>query len=351
MLNTRAANASVKQWRLWAVATSIWMVDGRSMLGHDAAVPFMRDFLRGVPPKSMGTLFSILLGLFARVSHGMQDIEKYCLETHSRYLWKTTGKELVVGVPGATSLGLNAVQQVWFAYNEMEDLHRQEDTAWEGFKLVASSNAPKAMKKVDARDTTRRQEQEEQRLKKLDLLYYSKLGVVDAEGHSIGDGLDLAIRGPKTVGDLEDEMRRWVTGDQDLHDQVVADYKANVIAKQEQERREREARRAALQAERERIEEVGVAQPSQLIGLTLEELQYVLRERGAGRPGVSKVHTGPPMGVKEHVYARYLEYGEDGGELQVKDGKLHDPQARPDMDQRTLNELIKSRNPAFRPGE
>jgi len=49
MLRARTTGASAWRWRVWAVATSIWMVNGRSVLGQDDAVPFLADYIEKMP--------------------------------------------------------------------------------------------------------------------------------------------------------------------------------------------------------------------------------------------------------------------------------------------------------------
>lgn len=353
MLRARAEGGMTKDWRLWALASAIWMVDGRSLLGKDDAVPFMHAFLGRLPKNTQEILFTLLLGLFARSGRAIDAVEAYCLETTSRFRWKTYGSRIQTasGVPGAESIGLNIVQRIWVAFNEVEDQRHTEETAWEGFKLVASSNAPKAIKKLDARDHSRREEEKGKRQKMLDQFFYERLGVIDAKGKVVGSDTQ-AVTGPKSVEDLEDEMRRWVTGDHDHHDRVVAEYKARIVAMHEQEKAEREARRAALEAQRQKIEEAGVGwAPQPIMGLTLDQLQIMLANRPKARPGMSVVYSGPPGGERNHVYEKYLQSAQTPGQLQVAEGRVVNPDADPDADQRTLNEVIRKRQVTFGAGE
>jgi len=353
MLKARTEGTYSHEWRVWSVATSIWMIDGRTVLGQDEVIPFLAAYLRRLPKPVVDILFSLLLGLWVRVGDAVEATEVFCFETGSRYKWKTTGGGGLrhSGVPGADKLGLNATQRIWVAFNEMEDTKRAEETAWEGFKLVASSNAPKAITKMDKRDTQRRQEEVEGRQKRLDLHYYVQLGVVDAKGDvKDTDGSMHRIQGAKTVEDIEEEMRRWVTDDQDLHDSVVADYKDRIRVKYAQEKQERESRRLALQRKREEMGwETGRFRPQPLIALTAEQLHETLAARGPGMPGVAWIPKAPNA---DRLFDRYVgEEGTGTGQLEVIDGKVVDPGANPTMDERTLNELIKGRNPTFGSGE
>lgn len=350
MLRARTANATAWEWRVWAVATSIWLVNGRSVLGNDGAVPFLADYIQRLPSSAVDILFTQLLGLWVRVGKAMDDAQVYCYETHSRYQWKSKAVSAFTnhGVPGADTLGPNAIQRIWAAFNEMEDQKRVDDTQWEGFKLVASSNAPKAIAKMDKRDQQRRTSEIEKRERELDLFYYKKLGVVTDDGVVPSSGGMQRVRGTKTVEELEEEMRRWVTDDADLHDRVVNEYKERIRRQHRERRARQEAYRAQL--EQKRVEsgwESGDFKPQPLVALTAEQLQATLRGRQGGhRPGVSFIHNAPQH---ERVYQKYVE-APGQGNLQVIDGKVVDPMSQPETDQRTLEQLIKGRNPAFGEG-
>jgi len=354
MLRARGDGASDHEWRVWVVATSIWMVKGNSVLGQDSVVPFMAEYLRRLPTGVVLSLLSLVLGLFARTRRARQAVETYCYEMESRYVWTTYGRgqpSRFTGVPGAESLGSNQIQQIWIAFNLLEDRRQIEEQQWDGHKLVASSNAPKALKKVDGRDQQRRTEEQERRQKQMDLFYYQRLGVVDDTGEVQGvSGSMHRIQGAKSVEDLEDEMRRWVTEDYDLHDAVVAEYKARIRIQYEQEKQEREARRMAL--ERKRAEmgwETGDFQPQPLVAMTAEQLQQMLSQRNPGQQGVSFIPKPPNADRLFHKYVG--ESATDAGNLQVVDGKVIDVAANPETDARTLNQLIRDRNPAFGAGD
>ena len=353
MLKARTEGSHSHEWRVWSIATSIWMIDGRTVLGHDDVIPFLAAYIRKLPKPVVEILFSILLGLWMRVGDAVEATEVFCFETHSRYKWKTVGSAGLMhsGVPGADSLGLNATQRIWVAFNEMEDTKRSEETAWEGFKLVASSNAPKAIGKMDKRDQQRREDDAKSRQHRLDMHYYGKLGVVDPKGNIVqGNGSMHRIQGAKSVEDLEDEMRRWVTEDYDLHDAVVAEYKERIRVQHEQQKQEREARRLLLAKKREEMGwEEGDFRPQPLVSMTAEQLQQMLSQRNPGQQGVSFIPKPPNADRLFHKYVG--EEGTDAGNLQVIDGKVIDVSANPETDARTLNQLIRGRNPAFGAGD
>lgn len=337
------------EWRVWVVATSIWLVNGRSVLGQDEAIPFLADYVRRLPGYILDILFSLVLGLWTRVTDAVDAIEVFCFETRSRYRWKSLGSAGLhrSGVPGADLLGINPIQRMWVAFNEIEDIKRSEETTWEGFKLVASSNAPKAITKMDKADRQRREEEVEERQRRLDLFYYGRLGVVDPKSGVVqtSDGSVHRVQGAKSVEDLEEEMRRWVTADQDLHDRIVSDYKERIRVQYETAKAEREARREALRLKREEIEGENF-RPRALVALTAEQLQHVLAQRGPGQ-GVAYLPATPVLDERRDRYG----INPSAGNLTVAGGRVVDPSAEPEVDRRTLEHLIKNRNPTFGVGE
>lgn len=354
MLKARTEGTSGREWRIWTVASAIWMINGRVVLGQDEAIPFLAEYLEKLPNVALGVLFSTVLGLWVRVGDAIEDVEAFNYEVVSRYKWKSLAGHLTnTGVPGSETLGLNTVQRIWIAFNEMEDSRRSDETAWEGFKLVASSNAPKAVTKIDEKDRQRRRSELEAREKRLDQFYYQKIGLVkksDPNGPPETASFRMAS---KSVEDLEEEMRRWVTGDADIHDQVVAEYKARIKAQRAREQAEMESRRQALAAERARLEAEaleGEFKPQPLLALTGEQLQQMLQGKGSfGRGGTVFIPLAPNA---DRLYNKYLADGSvTPGQLQVAGGRVVNPESNPDTDIRTLNQLIQNRNPAFGAGD
>lgn len=349
MLRARTDGVGHQDWRTWMVASSVWMVDGHSVLGQEAAVPLLAQSLWHLPHHVRNMLFSLVLGLFSRSQRALEAITTYCYEGESRYKWITIGRgqgQASFGIPGVPDLGMNTVQQIWWAYNQHEDQRLRDDQQWNGFKLVASTNAPKAVKKIDESDRNHAQAEQDRREAALDTFYYTLMGVITPEDKRLLEGGHRFQT--KSVDDLEDEMRRWVTGDADIHDRVVNEYKERIRAEREQARQEQESRRAALQAERIRLEQEAAEEgvmPQPLLALTAEQLQRMLSERGQqGRPGVAFIPVAPHA---DRLYTKYLAEGAvTSGQVQVVDGKVVDPQT----DAQTLNQLIQGRRPAFRAG-
>ena len=357
LLRARAALGQDTDWHLWTVASALWMIDGVSLLGKDESIPHIRNFLRDrIRPNVLNLLFYQVLGFFARVDRAIEATTAYCYEHTSRYRWRTSqrGGLLFRGVPGGERLGTNVVQSIWLAFNEVEDQRVADENQWELFKFIASTNAPKAVKKIDAGDKQRRQSEEARRQAALDRYYYFYHGVIDASGYRKGaaeDALGARVEGPKSVEELEDEMKRWVSGDQDEHDRIIAAYKDGIRQRQRQAKEEQEQRRLAFQAERDRMErEAPMRGPQPLVGLTAEQLQRVLSERQPGLSTVRWIPEGPAGGEANYIHDNWLAPQESTGVLQLRDGHLVAPGANPEQDVKRLSALVDDRKVLFSGG-
>ncbi len=348
----------LQDWQMWAIASSIWLADGHNMLTTPSLTPRLFQMVRRLPPRAFSILFSTFVGLVNRMHKAEDAIEAYMYETSSRTRWKALGGEmsgLAQGVPGAERLGTNLVQQIWVIFNEGEDNRLLHDHQWEGFKLVASSNSPKGVKKIDERDIRLRQEEEERRQSVMDRYFYYRSGAVDREGFTKSRDRDLVgsqVGGPKSVEQLEAEMKRWVTGEHDEHDQIIESYKQQILDRQAQVEVEREQRRSALAAESARRANEGFV-PTPMIGYTQEQLARILAERDGGQRPTARFIYDDQFERAKSTVQRHVHRA-DTGNLEVQQGRIVDPQANAGADQRTLQQLIVDRQVGYsdeRPAE
>jgi hypothetical protein len=283
----------------------------------------MAQMVRRMPRHARNILFSLVVGLFTRSSKAVDATEAYCCENISRFRWKSFGghnPSLHVGIPGAERLGTNHVQRMWTFFNEVEDRRLEEETLWEGFKLTASAQAPRGVKKIDAKDQQRHQQEQERRQNLLDRFFYTRMGVllsVQKTNEAPKVGL---VGGSKSADELADEMHRWVTGQEDWHDKIVTEYKRRVSEKYEQEKQEREARAAAFRAQMTG-EQSSMTPTTALVGYTAGQLAAMLKDRQPGHPGVKQVSAGMNS-AREYLYEKYLSRQADPGLLRSVDGHL-----------------------------
>lgn len=313
-------------WRLWLIASSVWMVDGFSLLSEPNVAPWLLKKLRCIPKESRKILLSLVVGLFTRQSKALEGTESYCYETASRYLWKSYGghvPSLHTGIPGMEKIGTNHVQRMWTFYNEVEDRRLSDDAAWESAKLVASTQSPKGVKKIDAADKARHQKEQVRRQEVQDRFYYLATGVLKPEDIEAAK----RVRDPmetKSVDDLAQEMYRWVVGDEDEHDKIVTAYKEAITKRYVKAKEDREQRAAEFR--RRLDQEMPSARQTPLVAYTQEQLNKILRDRAGGAPlagGTKRITIG--AGRSDTVYTKYLEKApESAGVVPTPDGRLVD---------------------------
>lgn len=334
-----------EEWRRWAIAHAVWMVDGYSVLEERNAAVRVFKSLSAIPIRAVDLLFSIFAGLVSRQNNAVDAVESYMYEKDSRTKWKSYHGNPENLLSASYKLGLNTVQRIWILYNRAEDDMEDWYLHWEGFKLVASSNSPKGVQKIDQKDAQRKREEQERRKSVQDRYYYYRMGVVDREGFVQDRNRDLVgskIGGPKSVEQLEDEMKRWVSGDNDEHDNIVEAYKQRILDRQDQIEREREERRRRLAEEAALRDQQGF-EPTPMVGYTQEQMAQILAQRGQGRPsGARFVYDDSFQQTKNRLDRHVQKAG--SGNLKVRGGRVVDPQANPQTDQRTLQELIQGRN-------
>ena len=327
LLRSRLGYGSDNEWRMWAVASAVWVVDGIVLLGHANAAACVTNVLRTLPSGALEKLFSVLAALFARHAKALHSVESFCYEGTSRYMWKTHGGHHPAthsGIEGTSSLGSNGIQRMWTFFNTVEDQRLRDEMLWEGFKLTTSAQAPKGIKKIDERDKRVLQQEMDRRQELQDRFYYETLGLIKPKGEETDGDAPVAKLGSKSPDDLANEMYRWVVGEEDQHDTIVNAYKRQVTERYEQEKQDREKRRAAIQREQNQTAESATA--TALVGYTPEQLQEILKGRGAGAPGVKQIMD--EGGSRDYLYNRYLERDPDSGVLKPEAGRLQPGEGR-----------------------
>ena len=335
LMKARLEADKATDWRLWVLASSVWMVDGISLLGEPHAVPALVKVFRRLPQRTREILFSLVLGLFARQNRAIEGVEAYCYEPLSRFQWRSAGNQLAtghIGIPGIEQIGSNHIQRMWAFYNEVEDRRERDEAFWDGMKLVASASAPKGISKIDQRDKQLWQTEKGRRQSVQDKFYYTRMGMIPKEGPKTPDA--ARIGGVKSVDDLAEEMRRWVAGEEDQHDKIVSEYKRKVVEKYEREKAARERKAEQL---RQQLE-LGPDRVSPLVGYSQAQLAQILRDRGVGTPGVRRISLGVAE-RREYLYTKYLEKEPAAGLLQEQDGRLV-PAGKKDLTERIAGRRV-----------
>jgi hypothetical protein len=341
-------------WPFHLAAASIWMIDGVSLL---ESYPYNQmpalAVLRNGHKSLVRMVFSQALSFFRRMRDANRLFEAFLYEDESRRLWKATnnGAHQIwtqAGMPGLERLGQNPFQSSWVQWNRAEDDRLDHDYQWSLTKMLVSVQSSKSAKKLDAKDKTRLEAEKSRRAEAQNRAYYIYKGVLDDEGKRKEDPI-LQVLQPRTAQELSEEMRRWVSGEKDIHDLVVEDYKNRI--KIEYEEKESEAEQA-LQNVRARalLEErnLGVPKP-RMIGYTPEQLAKL--RPTTQKPGAKFIIE---ANMTSRNFNRYLRDNPNAGSLDVVDGRVvvKNPSIAPQGDEEaepapTLNELIANRKPTL----
>lgn len=315
LLQARVGNGGENDWKNWAIASSLWLVQGY-VVSEPNLIPRLYQMVKRLPNRARDRLFSIVVSMFDRQGKALEATEAYCYETISRYQWRTYGGHNPkdhMGISGLDTLGTNHVQRMWTFYNAVEDQRIQDDRLWEGFKLSISPHT-KGVKKIDQKDIQQRREELNRRQEVQDRFFYVATGVLEIgpKGKVKDIPAGMAV---KTVEDLEQEMYRWVIGEEDEHDRVVRGYKDRISKRQQEVTAARERQAARM---REQYDDNAVLASTALVGYTAEQLREVLKGR---QTGVRSVMPGGGA-ARDYLYEKYIERPADSGMLQAEDGQL-----------------------------
>lgn len=231
LMNGRC-DGSNRDWLLWSVAHSTWMVDGQVILG-DANSPLeLYDFYGGLHKSALHKLVHLQYSLNRKLNSSVDTIRIYNEEDVSRYVWKQQGKvpvnsPLATGIPGTELLGMNPVQKMWVMYNDSQDKRDIDRGMWDNSKFLASAFNQKGMKAVEQRSKTRDETDEKLKQDRFDEFFYGKVGLAE-------DGKSKTARSIKSIPDLVNEYKDWVEGNLDHHDLVVEKYKESLVSERMQ---------------------------------------------------------------------------------------------------------------------
>lgn len=298
--------ATERMWKEWAIASSIWMIDGQHLLGNPNAPAQIRAFLRRIPKSGINALFGIYTGLHNQMRKIFSRMEAFCYEDQSRALWRMVGRgsparEDVAGVPGVSALGMNHIQRMWVAYNLAEDDRTQWQAEWASAKLIASATSPKGVRRLSQREESERKLEEERRKGVIARTY------MEATGHQVGEASGMIVHRAVSPEELVDEMNRWVRGEKDWHDTVIDAYKQRIREKHDAERVQHEERMRALETLRAESEAQGIGTP--VVGHTLEQLRAIRGDSGLQRRGSQVATSSAPARIYDKFVSKDIAAG------------------------------------------
>lgn len=330
-------------WRVWLVATSIWMVNGIYVMGDVDILPDLVDFLNRTNATTINILFHCALGFFNRFKRAARFLEPYLYEEESRKVWHTNGRgsfsgSVASGLPGVESLGRNVIQSGWAGWNVTEDERHQADYQWSLVKTSLGPHAPKAVHKLDSSDRSRKLNETDHRNSVIEKYWLIYTGVLNEDGKSVSGEPRQEIIRARTPDELSEEMRRWVTGEEDSHDKVVSGYKRRIREQFVAEQKAREEAIRQAQEETKKLEEsLGVKAPS-VVGYTPDQIQEIIARRGP--PGVRTIVESDKA---KTIYERYIQSDPSAGNLVVRQGQVVDLKQPGAGSEDRLNQLLAHR--------
>jgi hypothetical protein len=318
LLQHRTHGSTERHWKAWAVASSIWMANGR-VLDDEDTLYTLWETLSEAPKTVLDALYSTVNGLMRRVGEASERIEGFLYEQESRRLWRTYGSIVAEHRGGRGYQRFNnAVISLWVYYNRMEDHRELEEHDWQMAKFLASPHAPKGIKKISSKDKQRETDMERRRQRVMDRTFYEAKGVLIKRTEEVAKTFRSRddVRMAETTEELQEVMRRWVAGIKDDHDRVVDNVKAKIKHDVEERKQLANRRRSALD---QALEEEGFTrnQPLPLSGEAGKKFLARMRERLPGASVVVDDHT------HNRAYSKYIENNPEVGDLYVnEEGKV-----------------------------
>ena len=329
---------SQRTWDSWLLAQSIWMFDGQIVLEDPSASFDVYEMCKDLPKEAQNVLLHVMKLLTIRLNQAIELTESYSYEAESRFLWRSYGHKILErgGIPGAPRIGWSTVHRIWASYNVNEDMREDWMSRWTQTKLIASTQAPKGIKKLNNADEEALNRETRRRQSVQDKAYYKIVENIDLDIPLGGDGRYQDIRMAVTEEELTEEMRRARAGEKDEHDLVVDFYKRKVRDRIENERRHQRERVERI--EREMVA-AGVDEPAfRPMLMSGEDIARQLAQKSTRTTVYSN--------QSNELYNKYLQKDPVVGTVSVpKDGT---PTATPmSSGEGTLQEQVARRKPTL----
>jgi len=190
-------------------------------------------------------------------------LESFCYTEESRYMWKSWKAKNKFSNFRFDSL--NQIQNSWVIWNEAEDHRLESNSEWEKAFFIASATNPKGVETVSKKWKTQESLEEERRR---EFVEKAKKGEFEQSPSSTPR---RNFNKHKSVEELREEMRKWVLGEEDEHDNIVTEYKNEIQRTVEEMQRRSEEIKLRNKRKKEDIERTvtGVS----LIGFTEEQIR------------------------------------------------------------------------------
>ncbi len=251
-----AHRTSSDRWMSWFAASAIWMMDGQVLLEDPQIATRLFNLMYEVPELLRQNIAHVVSSLQARANKALDFVEPFVYESESRSLWRSFGARIQEVSGFGNRLGYNLAQKLWVAHNNLEDYREELDAQWRHTKFIASAmTSSKAMSSINKADEEAQDNEIRRRQLVRDVAFAEWRGLevpkeaYDSQGRALPQGKNGAP--PRTEEVLFEEMRRVQLGIKDDHDRIIDAYKAQVQARIEKQRQDRQRKLDQLRAQME----------------------------------------------------------------------------------------------------
>lgn len=202
---------------------SIYLINGVNFLKNrnDHYLDFL-DIVKKMPSRFVSTVFQKLEDLAERQNLCSKIAEAYFYENTSRYTWLSKKGYLLndpisTGIEGSEHLGLNQFQKYWSVFNIREDQKERFDENYSLFKFLASFTDSKSVKKIEALDDKKKEEESDRRER------------IKEYGSDPEEYTKNHLSGPTdTAEQLVASLNRQIKGEKDKHDLAIEQYETKL---------------------------------------------------------------------------------------------------------------------------
>ena len=231
----------IKRREIALLSKCIYSINGRVLKGEE----ILEELLCLVSCISIpvGRRLLICLSTLIEESQDAFDyLEAFSYEDESRSVWLSWQAKSSLGINFFDDL--SNIQSHWVVWNQIEDERNKVRVEWEQALLVTSSMNSKGAKNIregwEVEDKKTESYREE--LKK------------SARSGKMDKAEIRRIKNKKNnFQDLQEEYKRWLSGEEDQHDRIVRDYKESMYRKIEDDKRRAEEARERNRRRREDI--------------------------------------------------------------------------------------------------
>ena len=223
------------------ISKCIYSINGRVLRGEDTLEELLLLVSKVSKPVSRRLLLC-LSTLITESQSAFDYLEAFSYESESRSLWLSWQAKSDLNIKFLDDL--SEIQSHWVVWNQIEDERKKVRVEWEQALLVTSAMNSKGAKSI--RESWESEDKKTETYRE-DLMKAARSGKMD----------DAKVRKLKSkknnFQDLQEEYKRWLSGEEDEHDRIVREYKESMYRKIEDDKRRAEE---ARERNRKRMEDI-----------------------------------------------------------------------------------------------